>query len=518
MGECSPLLHLPYQGLIVFAIPIGPISMQYHGRDLKVYLDRFTQSQATNQEGSSDTSSPRTSSVTANNTLGGNGATNGASHYPPAYSMLSGVHPGHIMMPPSSNAFNLASAPTSPFDSFPPSLVAYQSTAGAHIPPAPISPVTTIPPNGSIFHSSTYQGGAWPPSPPTTVNAISGPPPSQVPAPAGTTTSRGAGPHPGPITLPGPLPPVTFAGPLSPLGLPPITPSMPSFTFMPPQPTPPLHPHAFMSPGVGPFSPVGSPAYYGHVNPYFNHAPGAPVYYPHPEGTSPGYFDMTAATAGSDAPQGYFPLMPDPAAEDAAKKEAEERDKRELAMDEPLAPVGVGLDGFPSLAAPQPIRPESAGTAGRTTATNRMGDDGPGSTFAFPVTSGEDSRSPPSPSPQTGGSTTSGSGGPIYSSNNKPKLHLGALPKKAFSPPAAFVNGKLPAGRDTANGDGARENKPTSGDRADSIVGTAAPPGVVPPSGFRDSLSVDAETGGARRSSWTEAPSRRQGILNGMLK
>jgi len=492
--------------------------MQYQGRDLKVYLDRFTQSQATNQEGSSDTSSPRPSSAKANNALTGNGVANGAGHYTSAYPMLPGVHPGHITMPPSSSAFNLASAPTSPFDGFPPPLVAYQ-TSGAHIPPAPISPVTTVPPNGGIFHSSAYHSSAWPPSPTTTANVIPAQPPSQVPAPSGTTASRGAGPHPGPITLPGPLPPVAFGtGPLSPLGLPPITPSMPSFTFMPPQPTPPLHPHAFMSPGVGPFSPVGSPAYYGHVNPYFNHAPGAPVYYPHPEGTSPGYFDMTAATAGSDAPQGYFPLMPDPAAEDAAKKEAEERDKRELAMDEPLAPVGIGLDGFPSLAAPQPKHTESAGTAGGSTSTRKMGEDSPGTTFALPVTYDDENRAPPSTSPQNGGSTTSGSGGPIYSSNKKPKLHLGALPRKAFSPPAAFVNGKLPAGREKANGDSAHGSPLIGGARVDSIVGTAAPPGVVPPSGFRDSLSVDAETGGARRSSWTEAPSRRQGILNGMSK
>jgi len=230
---------------------------------------------------------------------------------------------------------------------------------------------------------------------------------------------------------------------------------------------------------------------------------------------------MTAATAGSDAPQGYFPLMPDPAtttAEDAAKKEAEERDKRELAMDEPLAPVGVGLDGFPSLAAPQPKRTESAGTVGGPAATRKMGDDGPGATFALPVTSDDDFRArSSSTSPQNGGSTTSGSGGPIYSSNNKPKLHLGALPKKAFSPAAAFVNGKLPTGQETA-GDGTRGGSLIGEERMDSIVGTAAPPGVMPPSGFRDSLSVDAGTGGARRSSWTEAPSRRQGILNGMSK
>lgn len=430
------------------------------------------------------------------------------------------------MMPPSSSAFNLASAPTSPFDTFPPPLVAYQSTSGAPIPPAPISPVTKVPPNGSMFQSSTYQGSGWPPSSPTPANAAPALPQSQVPAPAGTTTSRGAGPHPGPISLPGPLPHVTFGtGPLSPLGLPPITPSMPSFTFMPPQPTPPLHPHAFMSPGVGPFSPVGSPAYYGHVNPYFNHAPGAPVYYAHPEGTSPGYFDMTAATTGSDAPQGYFPLMPGPtitAAEDAAQNEAEERDKRELAMDEPLAPVGVGLDGFPSLAAPQPKRTESASiattTAGNAT-TGKTGEDSSGPTFSLPVTSDDDSRAPSSStSPRNGDSTTSGSGGPIYSSINKPKLHLGALPRKAFSPPAAFVNGKLPAGQEKASGGSARGSALIGRERVDSIAGTAAHPGVVPSSGFRDSLSVDAETGGARRSSWTEAPSRRQSILNGMSK
>ena len=497
--------------------------MQYQGRDLKVYLDKFAQSQATNQEGSSDTSSPRTSSAKANNPPAGNGAVNGAGQHAPGYPML---HLGHTVMPPPSSAFNLASAPTSPFDAFPPPLAGYQSTSGAPVPAAPISPVTTVPPNGGMFHSSThsstYQGSGWPPSSPTTASAAPVLPPSQVSASTGTTTSRGAGPHPGPISLPGPLPPVTFGtGPLSPLGLPPITPSMPSFTFMPPQPTPPLHPHAFMSPGVGPFSPVGSPAYYGHVNPYFNHAPGAPVFYPHPEGTSPGYFDMTAATAGSDAPQGYFPLMPDTtdtAVEDAARKEAEERDKRELAMDEPLAPVGVGLDGFPSLAAPQPKRTESAGTGRGTTTTGKTGEDSSGSAFALPVTPDGDPRVPSSTSPQNGGSTTSGSGGPIYSSSNKPKLHLGVLSRKAFSPPAAFVNGKLPAGQEMANGSGARGSVLIGGERVDGTVGTAAHPGVVPSSGFRDSLSVDAETGGARRSSWTEAPSRRQSILNGMSK
>ena len=271
-----------------------------------------------------------------------------------------------------------------------------------------------------------------------------------------------------------------------------------------------------MSPGVGPFSPVGSPAYYGHVNPYFNHAPGAPVYYPHPEGTSPGYFDMTAATAGSDAPQGYFPLMPGPT-DDTAQNEAEERDKRELAMDEPLAPVGVGLDGFPSLAAPQPKQMESTSIA-TTTAGNaiRTGEDSSGSTFALPVTPDDDPHTPPSStSPRNGDSTTSGSGGPIYSSSNKPKLHLGALPRKAFSPP---VNGKLPVGQEKANSGGARGSALTSKERVDNIPGTAANPGVVSSSGFRDSLSVDAETGGARRSSWTEAPSRRQSILNGMSK
>jgi hypothetical protein len=492
--------------------------MQYHGRDLKVYLDKFTQSQAANLEGSSDASSSRPGSAKANNVPTGNIVVNGASHYAPGYQMLSSVHPGPIMVPAPSSAFNLASAPASPFDAFPPPLVAYQSPSGGPVSLAPISPVTTVPSNGGLFHSSVYQGGGWPPSSPTTTNP--GPPPSQVPAPVGATTSRGSGPHPGPITLPGPLPPVAFgAGPLSPLGLPPITPSMPSFTFMPPHPTPPLHPHAFMSPGVGPFSPVGSPAYYGHVNPYFNHAPGAPVFYPH-EGTSPGYFDMTAATAGSDAQQDYFPPMPVPTAEDAANKEAEERDKRELAMDEPLAPVGVGLDGFPSLAAPQPKQTESASTAGGTSNTGKTGEDSSVSTLALPVTSDDDSHAPSSSASTRngGGSTTSGSGGPIYSSNNKPKLHLGTLPRKAFSPPAAFVNGKLPGGQEMASNGDTCGSALISGGRVDSTAGTAAHPGIVPSSGFRDSLSVDAETGGARRSSWTEAPSRRQTILNGMSK
>jgi len=231
---------------------------------------------------------------------------------------------------------------------------------------------------------------------------------------------------------------------------------------------------------------------------------------------------MTAATAGSDAPQGYFPLMPDPTAttaEDAAKKEAEERDKRELAMDEPLAPVGVGLDGFPSLAAPQPTRKESASTASGTTTAGKTGGDSSGSNFAPPVTSDDDSRAPSSStSPGNGNSATSGSGGPIYSSSKKPKLHLGALPKKAFSPPTAFVNGKLSAGQEMASGSGVRGSALIGGEQVDGIVGPAAHPSIVPSSGFRDSLSVDAETGGARRSSWTEAPSRRQTILNGMSK
>ena len=234
---------------------------------------------------------------------------------------------------------------------------------------------------------------------------------------------------------------------------------------------------------------------------------------------------MTAATAGSDAPQGYFPLMPGPTntmAEDAAQNEAEERDKRELAMDEPLAPVGVGLDGFPSLAAPQPKQIESASiatTAAGNTTTGKTAEDSSGSTFPLLVTSDDDSRTPSSStSPRNGDSTTSGSGGPIYSSSNKPKLHLGALPRKAFSPPATFVNGKLPAGKEKASGSDARESALIGRERVDTIAGTAAHPGVVSSSGFRDSLGVDAETGGARRSSWTEAPSRRQSILNGMSK
>lgn len=103
--------------------------------------------------------------------------------------------------------------------------------------------------------------------------------------------------------------------------------------------TPPLRPQS-LSPGLGPYSPVNeSPEFYRPMNQPFNLAPGAPVHYQHdpnampnngvigsgansngilrgflPSGIVSGgstpYFDMLAATAGSDAPQEYFAPMP----------------------------------------------------------------------------------------------------------------------------------------------------------------------------------------------------------------
>ncbi|KZT53107.1 hypothetical protein CALCODRAFT_511644 [Calocera cornea HHB12733] len=94
--------------------------------------------------------------------------------------------------------------------------------------------------------------------------------------------------HPGPISLPS-AGMNYLGGPLSPLmtqGLPPMTPTMPGFLFHPQVQTPPLHPH-FLSPGIGPFSPVqGSPFFHPHSG-NWNPAPGAPLHMPQSPASPP---------------------------------------------------------------------------------------------------------------------------------------------------------------------------------------------------------------------------------------
>lgn len=93
----------------------------------------------------------------------------------------------------------------------------------------------------------------------------------------------------------------------SPLHQPPH-PGMPTMSFHPFPPTPPLHP-AFLSPGLGPFSPpLASPTHiYGNINPFFNlnPAPGAPLHHPMPpqqgqtsQGT--GYANSLTGFGGGD--------------------------------------------------------------------------------------------------------------------------------------------------------------------------------------------------------------------------
>ncbi|KAH8919852.1 hypothetical protein BT69DRAFT_1245971 [Atractiella rhizophila] len=84
-----------------------------------------------------------------------------------------------------------------------------------------------------------------------------------------------------PGTIKMPANPFHFSDPFSPQQghAPLMTPSMPSFQFHPYPQTPPLLPH-FLSPGLGPYSPVvHSPPLFG-PNPHINAAPGAPVHIP----------------------------------------------------------------------------------------------------------------------------------------------------------------------------------------------------------------------------------------------
>ena len=214
-------------------------------------------------------------------------------------------------------------------------------------------------------------------------------------------------------------------------------------------------------------------------------------------GGSTPYFDMTAATAGSDAPQEYFPPMPITASlagavhsmnlsSTSASNSAvgsstgtSSADSSRLTTgqsgteeDAPyLEPVGVGRDGFPSLSAKHSDKSGPADGMSRTGLTEWVTtpDDLPSVASGQIRKSSNQERSakhepalavppPPTerpisadPSPKkittptgstlgTTGSTSPGStgSGPIYSSSNKPKLTLGPIPR--FHPPERMMN------------------------------------------------------------------------------
>ncbi|PVG01372.1 hypothetical protein CPB86DRAFT_795068 [Serendipita vermifera] len=443
-------------------------------------------------------------------------AANGSETTPYAY-------PAYMALPsPPAAGYIMTSPPGSPYDQYPPAL--------AYV------PVTS---SASAGYPSTMNGAttAIPASSTTSAGVANGPVPNVGSPPASTTRIP-----PGTITLPNPSLTAYPPGQISPMhGMPPITPSMPSFSFVSqPMPTPPLHPH-FLSPGLGPYSPLGSPGFYRPVNPtYFNLAPGAPVSYHHDPaaansngvigsgaalttgavnalqgggmmgpamngmgmGPVTPYFDMTAATAGSDAAQEYFPPMPITASLTSAIQSMSLSNNASSSSSVPtgtdstgvstasasgpsstkeeeaptfLEPVGVGRDGFPSLAAKASERIVEGPNEGvsRTGLTEWVTtpDDLPGgaslrrkklegrqsgpvmgtmstrnkdaakerSVSADQVTTLNSTSTPPSSSRGTTGSTSppSGGSGPIYSSTKKPKLTLGPIPK--FSPDARLA-------------------------------------------------------------------------------
>ncbi|KAG8846990.1 hypothetical protein FRB91_000298 [Serendipita sp. 411] len=241
-------------------------------------------------------------------------------------------YPSYIAMPPPTmtSGYLVTSNPGSPYDTYPPSVTYVPVATSPTAPyPPPVAgtmytyptwhhpPSPTVATNNVLPQASSNKGTSIVAIGQTATNSSSAYNPT-----AGSGSLRSA---PGTITLPAPgiagYPPPQ----VSPMhGLPPITPSMPSFTFVgQPLPTPPHF-------GVGPYSPVsqGPPSYYRH-NPYFTLSPGPSVPYHHDVNAAatngvigsgvggPGmmgqispYYDMTAATAGSDAPQEYFPPMP----------------------------------------------------------------------------------------------------------------------------------------------------------------------------------------------------------------
>ncbi|KIM22303.1 hypothetical protein M408DRAFT_291871 [Serendipita vermifera MAFF 305830] len=450
-------------------------------------------------------------------------------------------YPTYMTMAPT--GYMVASQPGSPYDQYPPSMTYVPVTS---------SPVAAYPPslNGGMYTYSTWHHQPPPGSPPnpagdmsTTVSNGAGVVPKgpntssaalggqNTAASSTTATSSTTRTAPGRITLPNPGMGMYPPAPVSPMhGRPPITPSMPSFSFVQqPMPTPPLHPQ-FLSPGLGPYSPVNaSPGFYRPMNHYFNLAPGAPVHYHHdpnamsnngvigsganrhgmlggflPSGIMSGgstpYFDMTAATAGSDAPQEYFPPMPITASLAGAVHSmnlsatsatnsavgsstgASSNDSSRLTTgqnsveeDAPyLEPVGVGRDGFPSLSAkhsdksvpsasrtgltewvttPDDLPTSASGEVRALTSQRSSVTHDPALSVPTPVpterpisadpssiSSSKKLASPTSTVLGTAGSTSPGStgSGPIYSSSNKPKLNLGPIPR--FQPSERMMN------------------------------------------------------------------------------
>lgn len=490
--------------------------------------------------------------------------------------------------PSMSTGYILSSPPGSPYDQYPQQL-AYMSVS--------TSPKATYPPplnNGGMYPYAAWQHQPHgPPSPPTapqnssvsgkvssntTSNGAAGTGGPSTSNTAGTSTSRVP---PGPINLPSPsitgYPPAS----ISPMHHPPITPSIPSFTFVNhPMPTPPLHSH-FLSPGVSTYSPLGSPGFYRAVNPYFNLSPGPPVHYHHdanaiasngvigsgvngmvPSGqvTTP-YFDMTAATAGSEAPQEYFPPMPsltsamhamhlsstNPNSSGNTSENESKPSVDEDAAQPFLEPVGIGRDGFPSLSA-KPSEYKATDGVSRNGLTDWVTtpDDlpGSGSKEITPNALSEHSRTqsksvlestsvpnerassadpsgksttPASSVAATSGSTSPGRTGPLFSSGKKPKLNLGSIP--GFSPPARMMSGYTSMMANTVHStvvaNRAAQDQYRNG-AATVLMGlngaTPTSRGNGTPNG-REAL-VDHETASHRRNSWTEDNTRRQSISN----
>jgi len=230
------------------------------------------------------------------------------------------------------------------------------------------------------------------------------------------------------------------------------------------------------------------------------------------------YFDMTAATAGSDAPQEYFPPMPiiaslagavhsmnlsstsasngaiGPSTGASNVENSRSTTGPSGTEEDPpyLEPVGVGRDGFPSLSAKHSDQPgPPADGVSRTGLTEWVTtpDDLPSSSnlqatsstqetentapltlpppappverpiSADAISSSTDSKkadvpSGSNPGQAEGASPGRGGSGPIYSSSNKPKLTLGPIPK--FHPPERMINAYLAQGINrTASGCGA---------------------------------------------------------------
>lgn len=144
------------------------------------------------------------------------------------------------------------------------------------------------------------------------------------------------------------------------------------------------------------------------------------------------YFDRTAATAGSDVPQEYFPPMPitnsitgalaamnlnsasnpGPTAEsELSQSQAQSQAQAQAAMKMEdtspfLEPVGVGSDGFPSLSA------DPTSTAKKSTPGSASLSDWVVSPDDMPLQTQSQSQSPPSTNANSVAHTTASSPGP----------------------------------------------------------------------------------------------------------